>query len=684
MSFLIQDPQENYIHTKLTSRGRKLLSMGQLEFKRMVLSDREINYRIDDTGTYSIESNTVLAPQDEHPMLQSINFDGSQSIDVSGNMFTASYNNIVEMTASTGVYSAITSGQSIFQSYFDLVSPKFGTVAASDIDGTNLMAYSAVTDTYYENEYTNVSSPRGGSYFFFLRFNNPESSTTSLAQGAPCMTLVYRVTGATSTTLRTDRPIPNFNTGSERSWGNFIPVDGIEQYYGYAPSQLCPVWNLNIVRTSNEIGINDNFSGYTSYGSIEYNGTKQYLGFSDNYRQIGIIHYTNEYSGNPYQEQFIENTMEVEIPHLLWHRTSANAGEAENSGHKFLDYNSDVYFDDVAQTTYTLLKDDSTDDAWVVGRVYQKLKIIAITDPELLNALTYKSNRNFTLPQLQLNLGYNPPDGFTSEQRPGYFKSGKTYYVTYLAQCSSTYSSGESYGYQPWLPCGYVSKIVGDQITETEGAYLRASFPAKAFPYMRSDVGMAAYSGTGWNANFMCPIIQEIDTELDTGVDNLDSASWSAITDSAYVGGEDLALTINPSYAQSHEFYIGKHEITGSTIFDLMDLDGSGGLGTYFGNTNFNGSTVGLTFGNESMFFGNIKVNTMSTTYKTVFNIQMPDNLYNSSNNNTFNPNIDEFTYITEVGILNEQNELVAVGKASRPIPKDSNTFLSVQLEMDF
>jgi hypothetical protein len=151
-----------------------------------------------------------------------------------------------------------------------------------------------------------------------------------------------------------------------------------------------------------------------------------------------------------------------------------------------------------------------------------------------------------------------------------------------------------------------------------------------------------------------------------------------------YSGGEDLALTINPSYAQSYEFYIGKNEMTASTVFDLMNLDGSGGLGTYMGNMNFENSSVGMTLGNEAMLFGNIKVNTMSTTYKTVFNLQLSDNLYNSSNNSTFDPSLDSITYITEIGILNAQNELVAVGKASRPIPKDSDTFLCVQLEMDF
>jgi hypothetical protein len=564
-----------------------------------------------------------------------------------------------------------------------MVSPKFGIVTASNLDGTTLLTYSAVTSTGFTNDYTNSAFPRSNGDFFMVRFNNPESSLTTLPQGAPAMTLVYRVTGTSSTSLTTDRPIPNFGTGTEQSWGNFIPVNAINGYYGSGSSMQCPVWNMNIVRTSTEIGTGENFSGYTSYGSIEYNGTKHYLGFSDNYRQIGIIHYTNEFSGNPYQEQFIENTFEIELPHIMWHRTGANAGEAENSGHKFLDYNSDAYFDDASQTTYTLLKDDITDDALVVGRVYQKLKLIVITDPELLNALSYKSNRNFTLPPLQLNLGYNPPNGFTSTNRPGYFQSGKTYYVTYMANCLSTYSSSESYGYQPWLPCGYVSKIVGDQISETEGAYLRASFPARAFPYMRSDVGMSSYSGTGWNANEIKLIIQEVDSQLDNGVDNLDPTLW-VVPNIVYSGGEDLALTINPSYAQIYEFYIGKNEMTASTVFDLMDLDGSGGLGTYMGNMNFENSSVGMTLGNEAMLFGNIKVNTMSTTYKTVFNLQLSDNLYNSSNNSTFDPSLDSITYITEIGILNAQNELVAVGKASRPIPKDSDTFLCVQLEMDF
>jgi hypothetical protein len=49
----------------------------------------------------------------------------------------------------------------------------------------------------------------------------------------------------------------------------------------------------------------------------------------------------------------------------------------------------------------------------------------------------------------------------------------------------------------------------------------------------------------------------------------------------------------------------------------------------------------------------------------------------------TFDAASNEYVYITEIGLYNESNELLMVGKLSRPIKKNDQKFVTVKLELD-
>ena len=75
----------------------------------------------------------------------------------------------------------------------------------------------------------------------------------------------------------------------------------------------------------------------------------------------------------------------------------------------------------------------------------------------------------------------------------------------------------------------------------------------------------------------------------------------------------------------------------------------------------------------------------MATSYKSVMTVTAPDQNFNISTENTsFNGVFDTDTYITEVGILNANDILVAVGKPTYPIKKNASRYLAFQLEIDF
>ena len=82
--------------------------------------------------------------------------------------------------------------------------------------------------------------------------------------------------------------------------------------------------------------------------------------------------------------------------------------------------------------------------------------------------------------------------------------------------------------------------------------------------------------------------------------------------------------------------------------------------------------------------FGNVDADILSTTYKTVITTFAKNDSFNSSNNSTFDNVLDNNTYITEVGILDNSGNLVAAGKPTYPIKKNEGRFLTFQLQIDF
>jgi len=687
MSYLPQEPI-TFINIKLTDDGRKKLSLGQLNFSKSILSDREIDYGIDNTNVYNISCcDRILSPKDAQPILPLFNFDGSAPVPFSS---VGSSKQIVSAcTSSTGFFTGSSSnwGVDLTQSFG---YSKISYSASTPAGGTSIQMTGG---TYF---------PKTGDLMFVQWPSIQNSGVTLTTEGYTALTahhilsanpnvaLWYRVlTASTGTsTVYVDRNLPNFGatiaTSSQFSNAYFYPYNGIQTYYGSATTVQTKVWNMNIVHTSSVIGTDMSMSGYTSYGSIQYNGTKQYLGFSAETRDIGIIHYSNNFSGNTYAEQLVEGTVVIDIPYIMWHNTAANAGEGMLWGLTLTDAAGPTVFDNLAGTTYRQLRDSTSSNGLIVGRVYHKLKIIVITDIELLTALTYKTNRNFTLPALKLDSTLSPKYPLSTTNATGILQTGYSYYVTYLVESDPQYMSGHSFGYPQPINCNYISKIDGVSDINGDPQYLKAEFASNGFPFLRNGSTMdanSAFSGTGWNANKVQLMVNKINTTTypNMQIDDLPTDNWRLISsepsgNGIYSGGSgsvDASSLLTSTYVISQEDYN-----SGSTFV----LNGKYSAFTM----NSDVTLSGLTFGNESFFYGNIQTCIMATAFKTVLTVLAPDNQFNSTLNPSFNPTYNTDTYITEIGILDSNNILVGVGKPTYPIVKNVNRYLAFQLEIDF
>lgn len=676
MSYLPQEPI-TFINIKLTDDGRRMLSLGQLTFAKAVLSDREINYGVDRTNAYNIScSNRILSPKDAQPTLPFLNYDGTppvafQSIGSSKQIVSATTGSIGFFTGSSQNW-AIDSTQ-----YFGYSKISYSAETASGRTSIKMTG-----GTYF---------PNAGDLMFvpwqpIQNSGKTYSSNTLIASGNPIVALWYRVMSANTGTsiVYVDRNLPNFGTtlsaSSQAVNAYFYPFNGIETYYGSATTVQSQVWNMNIVRTSSVIGTDSSISGYTSYGSLEFNGTKQYLGFSSETRDIGIVHYSNNYSGNTYAEQLIEGTVTIDLPYIMWHNTAASAGQGMTWGLSLSDAAGPTIFDNVAGTSYRPLRDGVSLSSLVVGRVYHKLKIIVITDPELLTALTYKSNRNFTLPALKLDSTLVPKYPLSTADATGLLETGYTYYVTYLVESGPQYSSGFSYGYPQAINCDYISKIPGVVDSNGNSQYLQVNFASNGFPFMRNSIGMTTYSGTGWNANKVQLLVNKINdtTYPNMQIDTLPTDTWKLISNEVgngiYSGGTG---SVDAATLMGFTYIISKEDYTSGSTFVLSSKYSGFTMNTNIFNT-------GLTFGDESFFYGNVKADIMATVFKTVLTVLAPDTQFNSTLNASFNPLFDNDTFITEIGILDNNNLLVGVGKPTYPIVKNSGRYLAFQLEIDF
>jgi hypothetical protein len=675
MSYNLSEPF-SFINIKLTDVGRRQLSLGQLRFTSYVLSDREVNYSIDRTGSYDILNNRILSPVDRQPNLL-VNLDGTSPFALDAKFVSSAKQFATASTPSVGFFSADTSA-----TYLD----------DSKTYGIDVLYYSANTNGGNIVNFSGLTSPNIGD-FVRIPWSSPyfEQDLTNIApilelSATPLNYLFYRIVSGTSNPNEyvLDRDIPDFNGAFTSSSGKstyvaFYPSQSIESSYGSGTTVDPQVWNMNIVRTYSLPGTTTGISGYTSYGSIEYNGTKQYFGFTADTPAIGIIHYTNNFTGNTYAEQLVEKSVEINIPYLMWWNTDGNNGEVLNQGLKLYDIDGSTVSDDASGTTFRYLKDGVSSNSKIVGRVYHRLKTFVITDQEILTALSYKSNRNWTLPPINVQFTSNPKFPLTNSDATGLVNSGYSYFVSYLAE-SDIYDPNISYGFGNGLHCGYVTKINGELDTDGNPQFLSVSFPANSFPFLRSSANMsgATYSGTGWNANKIQLLVSEQFQDLNYQIGDVPSNSWKRISDVVGNGiytGDTNDLTIDPLKLAGYNFIISREDYNSGTTYTLSNI--------FTGNTDFYNAS-GLTFGNETFFYGNIKCNILSTTYKTLISVPAPNSNFNDSLNDSFDSLLDAATYITEIGVLDDQDNLVAVGKPTYPIRKDDGRYLIFQLELDF
>lgn len=713
MGFIIKNTAA-LINTKITDTGRQYLSQGNFNISYFQVGDSEVCYDcasgvLSSTG-YVLEpsfnaQNSVGVPQSnkeniKYPFYLQGTTGSTYGIPTLQSSETNIYNHAGTLgffTGSSGSYSAkTTSAFTITSNYI---------IAYTDCASGNTI------DLTYD-----VCSPSTGTPSindFVTIFYDGNGGCGNIGGNFPILTYKIQAVTATSVTAYTitlDRYLPDFvSQGCSGDARVIIYPSGMTPFYDVvvptnyfysACSQTdeVEIWNMNIPWSESPAGvINTINEDYTQYGSVNYLGTKEYLGYQtiagqyfmdysgltantdtyyynsydevipvepDKQKAIAIVSYTNQSINNYYAEKFAfepydslnpgavgqGRNFKVTLPTLMWHKTTGSTiGQTfyvDPAGFESYELFEPSYMlskkDEDMNTPgmryYHLWDTNPNSDGYPnrVGKVFPDSELIVFDDDEIVASLSYKSNRNWTLPAPKLGL-ITPNICNTGYDTVGILSADTEYlWVTYRFNSTA---------YTDSLHCNYYSKIQGPSSgcsLTSQNVTIRFG---NEFPFMTQSCS------SGFTANKMSILVQK--TSGDT---NPDPAQWIEIDVTPDISGATVGGYLTASGITGTTFTISQNDYSGGTIYDLNN----------YIDIPMNGETDKLNFGDEYFFYGNVDTDIQATIYEMKYAVNLPEEQFTNSSNPT--SSISQNKYITEIGLYNSNNDLMILSKLQYPV----------------
>lgn len=719
MSYIIKSTSP-FVSIKLTEKGRENLAKGQLNFGYWAIGDSEINYDRE-TVVDANQSDPVLSgsskvfrPFDRQPNIKSF-------------ITKSTGDNLNTITpANISVVKAIVNNMATERGFFD------GTTLETLTGDTYMNGLTSVSNTTITGgTVLFVSSAVTANVGNFIRLKTINDVTTTgatiLENSYALPNLWYKVqstaTTVSGTAITVDRTLPVL---SDQTGSSFVYVyrgGEVADSFGYdtstaywdsgtlsfdsATNITCDdvkVWNMNNVWCEDLAGLTglsstNLYEGYTKFGSYDYLGTKnpylEYLcatdisepaaecngiGFSYDdtvSKSLSLLHYTNNTISNLYGEFFYIDTLNgktlsVTIPDLMYHRVNYGTSQGTQMGMKFTASGTSKFIGDSNVEYYDLYEDAAyVSSPRVVGKVLPQLKMVVIHDDEIVAAMSYKSNRNWTLPALSAQL--ITATGGTSS---GLLDIGKTMYITYaLDNMSGT-------GLTETLPCQSYIKI-----TNTTSSTKDVGFKIEdidQLPYMRKKEELT-YDGLGFYATNFKVIYQIVDDINERP----DPSSWKVYDFTSTGLTTTTGETIDPFLLENQNPYSSSF-CDGQTGFILSNMVNSAAT-IYDITTSLsmapNTNPNILQFGDERFFYGNLETYIGATIFKTIFDIRLNSSDFNRTTNPTRSlqpltnpPDIK----VTEVAIFDSNRDMVIIGKLSQPVVLKTGNTIMLELSIDF
>jgi hypothetical protein len=448
-----------------------------------------------------------------------------------------------------------------------------------------------------------------------------------------------------------------------------------------------PVWNMNIPWSVNPAGVfSSQYESYNSYGSVSYLGTKEYLGYQEpsgqtdtsrvyyynsfdeeivvtpqQQKAIGIIHYTNQDIDNVYGEKFstipfdpqnpnddtgLARHFKLTLPTLMWHKSSGSSiGETfyiDPPGYDlckpyYIKSTKNIDMNDPGIRYFHLwdTNPDTNGNLNRVGKVFPDQEIVIIEDEEIIAAMSYKANRNWTLTAPKLSL-ITPNTCVTGQDATGILTSDiERMWVTYRL---------DSTGFTNSLHCNYYSVVQGPSTGCTIESQNVAVRFGNEFPFL-SEGSLSGYSANSYK--LLCQIV--------SGDTQPSPTAWREIDFTSEISGSSI------------NGYLTVSGLTGTTFQITSDIYSSAStynLANYI-DIPENGYPEILNFGDEYYFYGNLETDITATIYEMRYLINLGRNQFTNTSNPTWTSGTT--SYVTEIGLYDSNYDLIVVSKLQSP-----------------
>jgi hypothetical protein len=467
---------------------------------------------------------------------------------------------------------------------------------------------------------------------------------------------------------------------------------------------------------------------YTKYGSVNYLGTKEYLGYQTDSGQvfenfsgvtaqtdtfyynsfdervnvlpseqkaIAIIHYTNQSIDLYYGEKFAlqpfdpNNTQDttgdarnfkLHIPWLMWHKNPeccfgqtfwVDPPGFDGKNLFQVQYIKSSVSDNMNQPglRYYNLWDTFAQSNGLpsrIGKVFPDSKLIIIDDEEIVAALSYKSNRNWTLPAPQVSL--ITPNTCGVSNTTGVLTGGsETLWITYRLSNTNTFTNS--------LHSNYYTSVVGTANVCTPD----------------TPQNVAVRFGNEFNCLVQPGFIPTTTTTTTSQVPYTTTTTTSCPVCTVPAGFYATQFQVlaqktlagqrpNPTEWRLIDFtdqisdlflngYVTQQSLTATTFVVTAENYSSA---SYYNLNNYielvqNGATgQQLNFGDEYYFYGSLETDIQATIYEMKYKINLSFNEFLVSQNPTWTPGTP--SYVTEIALLDENQDILVMSKLQSPV----------------
>ena len=500
------------------------------------------------------------------------------------------------------------------------------------------------------------------------------------------------------------------------------------------------IWNMNIPWTESPAGlINTQFEDYTYFGSVDYIGSKEYFGYNSNSGQtfyvngvlsaettdtyyynsfdevikvepkeqkaIAIIHYTNQtidffygekFAMEPYDPSNPQDTtgqarnFKLHIPWIMWHKNPqccfGDTFWVDPPGFDGKDLFEVHYMEsnknndmNAPGLRYFHLWDTHPNANGLpsrIGKVFPDNQMVIIDDEEIVAAMSYKANRNWTLPAPQISLITPNICDTTSSTINGILTgNGETLFVTYRLS--------NDYGFTNSLHCNYyqhitISTICGPEESKNVAVRFGGEFGCLVIPGFNPTTTTTTFNPITTTTTLdphvltttttVCPPVCDIPngfwaTRFEVLVQKVptgtrpDPANWKLIDYTNNIS----ASTING--------YITEDALTGTTFVITEDLYNNApyyNLNNYISLTPLGTTTAKLNFGDEYYFYGGLETDIQATIYEMMYKVNLNYVEFQNTSNPTWT--LGTKSYITEIALLDSNKNVMVVSKLQSPV----------------